>query len=193
MSRELNPSGLCMCGCGGKAPIADITNRKRGYVAGKPRRFIAGHQQVVRRISTDQHLRRYVAEDRGHDTPCWIWQGTRTVNDYGQLRVGNRSIRAHRFFYEQMVGSVPDGLVLDHLCRVHACVNPKHLEPVTDAENVRRGSLARLTTDDAIAIVQSSMPAPEAAARFGVSVSQVYSIRNGSVWTDVTREFREAA
>ena len=51
--------------------------------------------------------------------------------------------RAHRAIYEEMVGPIPDGLVLDHLCSVRNCVNPEHLEPVTQAENARRGALGR--------------------------------------------------
>jgi hypothetical protein len=50
-----------------------------------------------------------------------------------------RPVRAHRFAYENLVGEIPDGLALDHLCRNPRCVNPDHLEPVTHAENVRRG------------------------------------------------------
>jgi hypothetical protein len=50
---------------------------------------------------------------------------------------------AHRFAYLEFVGPIPDGLVLDHLCRNKKCVNPDHLEPVTNAENLRRGRVAR--------------------------------------------------
>lgn len=75
---------------------------------------------------------------------CWLW--TRGVNQagYGYHSVptghqGSRTIGAHRYVYEALVGPIPDGLVLDHLCRVRHCVNPAHLEPVTNAENIRRG------------------------------------------------------
>jgi hypothetical protein len=67
---------------------------------------------------------------------CWIWTGYVISSGYGQF--GKRT-RAHRYVYELLVGPIPDGLILDHLCRVRRCVNPDHLEPVTMAENTRRG------------------------------------------------------
>lgn len=75
--------------------------------------------------------------------PCWIWTGRRQEEGYG--RFGVRELTpsgtklAHRAAYELTVGPIPDGLHLDHLCRVPACVNPSHLEPVTVKENTRRG------------------------------------------------------
>lgn len=71
--------------------------------------------------------------------PCWLWTAGVDGTGYGQLKVGKRTLKAHRFAYELLVGPVPDGLELDHLCRVRHCVNPGHLEPVTHAENCRRG------------------------------------------------------
>lgn len=71
---------------------------------------------------------------------CWIWTGSHTVDGYGNLRAeSGKTVRAHRAVYELLVGPVPEGLMLDHLCRQRDCVKPSHLEPVTNAENVRRG------------------------------------------------------
>ena len=78
---------------------------------------------------------------------CWLWTGSEATNGYGQFSVGGRLMAAHRWAYEQSVGSVPDGLDLDHLCNVRLCVNPGHLEPVTRKENVLRAH-RRLGSDE---------------------------------------------
>lgn len=70
---------------------------------------------------------------------CWAWTGSRKhPNGYGQMMAWGKNWNAHRLAYVLLVGPIPDGLHLDHLCRFKPCVNPAHLEPVTPAENVRR-------------------------------------------------------
>jgi len=72
--------------------------------------------------------------------PCWIWMAAHDGNGYGQFSLWPLpNIRAHRFSYQVIVGPVPDGLQLDHMCRVHRCVNPSHLHPVTKRDNVLLG------------------------------------------------------
>jgi hypothetical protein len=72
---------------------------------------------------------------------CWEWQGNRSLEyGYGRVGYGGRVHLAHRLFYEALVGPIPEGLQLDHLCRNPPCVNPDHLEPVTMQENIRRGA-----------------------------------------------------
>ncbi len=74
---------------------------------------------------------------------CWLWTGAIIANSgYGQFRYARRSggrVLAHRYAYELLIGLIPEGLVIDHLCRNRACVRPSHLEAVTHRENILRG------------------------------------------------------
>jgi hypothetical protein len=80
---------------------------------------------------------RFWAKVEKTDT-CWVWSAAK-ISGYGAFKLDGRAIRAHRFAYELLVGPVPEGLPLDHLCRNRACVNPAHLEPVTHRVNILRG------------------------------------------------------
>ncbi len=76
------------------------------------------------------------------DSGCWEWTSSKVQNGYGNIWVGDpdrRCAMAHRVAYELLVGPIPEGMTLDHLCRVRHCVNPAHLEPVTNRENLLRG------------------------------------------------------
>ena len=77
--------------------------------------------------------------DRSPGT-CWLWTGSINRGGYGRFKApAGRSVLAHRWAYERFIGPIPEGLELDHLCRVRHCVNPYHLEPVTTRENMMRG------------------------------------------------------
>lgn len=69
---------------------------------------------------------------------CWVWLGA-TQKGYAEFRSLGENVRGHRYSYELLVGPIPDGLVIDHLCHVRNCVNPAHLQPVTFRENLVRG------------------------------------------------------
>lgn len=75
-------------------------------------------------------------------SPCWLWTGCFVRGGYGVVRNGARNSFVHRLTYEWLVGPVPEGMDLDHVCRTRRCVNPAHLEPVTRKENVARGIAA---------------------------------------------------
>lgn len=72
---------------------------------------------------------------------CWIFTGSRTHPEHGYGQIGVNGVKklAHRVTYEEMIGPIPEGLTLDHLCRRRLCCNPWHVEPVTHRENVLRG------------------------------------------------------
>jgi hypothetical protein len=76
---------------------------------------------------------------------CWLWQLHCFPNGYGQFHIKKKPFQAHRVAYELSIGPIPEGLVLDHTCRNRSCVNPAHLEPVTNLENCRRGARGSLT------------------------------------------------
>lgn len=84
---------------------------------------------------------RFWAKVVRHPSGCWDWMGACDSHGYGNFGYRGRTIGAHRYSYETLVGVIPDGLEIDHLCRNARCVNPTHMEAVTRSENVRRGLL----------------------------------------------------
>lgn len=107
-------------------------------------------------VITDTDDRFWAKVSTRAEGECWLWTAYIGHHGYGKLRVGGRYVRAHKWSYERFVGRVPDGLVLDHLCHgrdkscpggsdcLHRrCVNPTHLEPVTQKVNSQRGYTGR--------------------------------------------------
>ena len=130
---QLRPGGVCSVdGC-------DRQRNSRGLCSthyGRWRKWGTTDKPVV-----PVEVRFWAKVDVGHPLGCWTWIAGRTSRGYGSFGQGGpkRRVYAHRYAYELLVGPIPDGLVIDHLCRNPSCVNPDHLEPVTHQENCRRG------------------------------------------------------
>lgn len=92
-------------------------------------------------------LARFQANVRiDEESGCHIWAADKDGRGYGKFSIRDVYYLAHRVAYTWRNGPIPDGLVLDHLCRVHLCVNPAHLEPVTNRENLARGETHMVQT-----------------------------------------------
>lgn len=95
----------------------------------------------------EQHLkaatRRLMSRVVISSSGCHVWTGHRSNRGYGKTSIMSKSMLAHRLAYLLANGSIPSGLDLDHLCRNPACINPSHLEPVTNEENIRRAVVSR--------------------------------------------------
>lgn len=124
--RQVGPAKGC-------SPGPALTTGQRRCQVAKPNPSI---------LDLPESLRHRIAPEP--NSGCWLWTGVIQSRGYGTCYVGtgraDQRLRvAHRVIYERLVGLVPEGLVLDHLCRVRSCVNPAHLEPVTNRENILRG------------------------------------------------------
>jgi len=114
----------------------------------KARGYCAFHWQRIYRLAgkdgfapAPTRTERFWAKVTGGDfTECWTWTAYLMRTGYGVFgSEGRRTMLAHRYAYTSLIGPIPDGLEMDHLCRNRACVNPWHLEPVPHAVNVARG------------------------------------------------------
>ena len=92
----------------------------------------------LKNIELDDRFWSKVDKSNG-DNSCWEWKAAKNPNSYGRFTIKQRKYIAHRLSYHAIVGELPTHLQLDHICRNRSCVNPRHLEPVNNKENVLRG------------------------------------------------------
>ena len=131
----------------------------------------------------------YLEEDRGYETLCWIWQrATCDRGRYGRLRIGGLLWLAHRWYWTQANGPIPEGKQLDHKCGQTLCVNPAHTEPVTSAQNTRRGRKTKLTEQQVDEIrarlAAGEQPSAQFAAAYGVQTLHIWRIGRGLTWAE---------
>lgn len=189
---------LCACGCGEPAGVYAGSNSRAGIHRGEPKTFIHGHAVRVRTYPNARGQRLLEQHIVDVATGCWIWRHVNDGDDgYGKVWIAGRRVGAHVAVYELLVGPVPEGWQLDHLCHdpktcaggstcIHRrCVNPAHLEPVVHAENCRRGVNAKLTAAQ-VGEIRRRRTAGERgtdlAREYGVRATTISMIHTGRTW-----------
>ncbi len=134
--------GECFCGCSNRTPVSDRDRLTRNAIKGHPLRYIQSH-------NSRRHGIPYVEEDRGYETPCYIWQGGKNRDGYGHMRArgrykaaGKQIMMAHRYYYEVEYGPIPDGHEIHHLCHESSCQRASHM---TIVQSGLHGKLRRKT------------------------------------------------
>jgi len=172
---------LCECGCGEPTNRITKNHKATGAVKGDFFRFVAGH---YKRSPAALH-ERYTLDDL---TGCWNWNGFKDSHGYGRVNIQGEHF-AHRYVYQQTRGCIPVGMELDHLCCNRGCVNPDHLEPVTETTNIRRSTVAKLTAVQAREIRDlgsspGAMRYQDIAVIYGISFQNVGHVVRGENWKE---------
>ncbi|MGH7184505.1 MAG: HNH endonuclease [Nitrospiraceae bacterium] len=170
----LSPN-LCKCGC--LRPCGELA-------------YVTRHDRwkITRRSPID-----YVLEDHRYSSHCWIWQLKVGGDGYAQIKHNKRSFHAHIYYYRQYRGEYPTMIngwraEVDHLCRVRTCVNPSHLEIVSQIENLRSGDVAGFNETDLASIREmylSGKSQSQIGRHYGVSQSCIQKILSGSRWKGI--------
>lgn len=132
---------------------------------------------------------------------CWEWTGGKNASGYGMFGIPKRDgttdwtkVSAHRYAYQSLVGPISEGLVVDHLCRNRGCVNPDHLEPVTQQENTLRSPLPTACTSKKKACAQGHLLSGDnVKISRGQRVCVECARRRGREWARKSRALRRAS
>lgn len=120
------------------------------------------------------------------ETGCWEWQWSKNEKGYGKIQVDGKLCYAHRVSHEENIGPIPDGLVIDHLCRNTSCVNPEHIEAVPQSTNAQRGIRTRLSSEQAVEIREryaaGGVTAQQLGWEYGAAKTHVLAILKGRKW-----------
>lgn len=176
-SEDPNPSGLCMCGCGQTTPVALRSSTRDQAVRGKHRRYMPNH--------SSRHVEHYEVEDRGYETPCWIWQKGKQRSGHSVLKTVGVPRGTHVVYYERKHGPVPAGYHVHHLCEVAECVNPDHLTPLSPAAHKQaHSSLRQEDVQDIRRRVRHGELQKALAAEYGISRQAVCDMVHGRTWRE---------
>ena len=187
--------GYCLCGCGQKTNLAPYSSIRLGWIKNEPIRFIYGHNRG--RPPKERFLEKIYKKEPGD---CWIWTGVKSPKGYGQIGVGGKMQRAHRFAWEMTNGPIPDDLCVLHKCDNPSCVRASHLFLGTNKDNTddmiqkgrsakgHKNGHAKLCDQDILRIRElcaSGMTQTSVAALYGVRQGAISRIINGERWSHV--------
>lgn len=180
LSRDIGRKKFCSKSCFGKYYY------KKGILSFKGKK----HKISSRRMISNIKILNKKPDEEFYKideiTGCWNYSGYKDRLGYGIHCYHGKYIFAYRYFYEKYKGKIPDNLVLDHLCRNTSCVNPEHLEAVTNEENCRRGINSKINMDIADEIRRLNknnlLSIRELSNKFNLSRTQITRIINNERW-----------
>jgi hypothetical protein len=170
------PYGHCHCGCGQKTTIRTKNHTKDRKVKGEPALYVRGHSRRMTPVD-------YVPNP---ETGCWEWSGYKDPQGYCRMMYKGKKALVHRAYWEMHRGPIPEGMTIDHICRVRHCVNPDHLRVVTLAVNSQETNRRRLSDED-IRRIRSLWPAmnqSEIARLYDTVPSHISRIVRRETWKD---------